>query len=59
MVAIELDDLTVNNIGMLEKINQVVLPTKYSEEFYKKALESGEFVKLGEYINIIDPFLVN
>lgn len=48
MVAIELDDLTVNNIGVLEKINEVVLPTRYPEDFYKKALESNDFVKLGE-----------
>jgi len=48
MVAIALDDLTVNNKEVLRKINEVVLPTRYPEDFYAKALEANDFVKLGE-----------
>lgn len=49
MAAIALDDLTVNNKEVLRKINEVVLPTRYPDEFYKNSLESSDFVKLGKY----------
>ncbi|KAK6204962.1 acyl-CoA N-acyltransferase [Scheffersomyces amazonensis] len=46
---ISLDDLTVNNVGVFKKINQVVLPTTYSEEWYKESLEADQIVKLAFY----------
>lgn len=46
---ISLDDLTPNNVGVLKKINQVTLPTTYSESWYKSALESDQIVKLAFY----------
>ncbi|CCH42959.1 putative N-acetyltransferase san [Wickerhamomyces ciferrii] len=49
---IALDDLTVNNKEVLRKINEVVLPTRYPDEFYSKALQSGELVKLGDEIPV-------
>ncbi|KAK9459324.1 acyl-CoA N-acyltransferase [Lipomyces oligophaga] len=49
---IELDDLTANNLGVLRKINSVVLPTKYSDAWYKESLTVGELAKLA-YFNEI------
>ncbi|EGV64184.1 N-acetyltransferase 5 [Yamadazyma tenuis] len=41
-----LDDVTANNLGTFKKINQVSLPTSYSEAWYKEALNSDQIVKL-------------
>lgn len=47
MPRIELDNLTPNNLGILEKINEVTLPVKFSHDWYKEALEKngGHLVK--------------
>ena len=45
---ITLDDLTVQNIGLLKKLNTVLFPVPYSEKFYKESLHVGELAKLGE-----------
>ncbi|KAK9457500.1 acyl-CoA N-acyltransferase [Dipodascopsis uninucleata] len=50
--SIVLDDLTPNNLGILRKINTVVLPTSYSDAWYKESLTVGELVKLA-YFNEI------
>lgn len=44
---ISLDDLTPNNLGVLRRINSVVLPTTYSDTWYKDSLKVGELAKLG------------
>ncbi|CAN6674494.1 N-alpha-acetyltransferase Nat5p [Trichomonascus vanleenenianus] len=46
---VQLDDLTVNNLGVLKRINSVVLPTSYSETWYKDSLTVGELAKLAFY----------
>ncbi|KAK7206311.1 acyl-CoA N-acyltransferase [Myxozyma melibiosi] len=43
---ISLDDLTPNNLGVLQRINSVVLPTSYSDKWYKESLTVGELAKL-------------
>lgn len=47
---IDLANLTPNNIGQLRKLNSVLLPVRYSEQFYKDALkpERRDICKLGE-----------
>lgn len=48
--SIQLDDLTVNNIGVLRKINETVLPTKYSDKWYDESLKlNDELVQLAFY----------
>ena len=44
---IQLENITANNIGVLKRINNVVLPAKYSEKWYRETLEVGELAKLG------------
>ena len=47
---IALDDLTPNNLGVLKKINEVTLPIKYPESWYKQILESSNsIVQLAYY----------
>lgn len=47
---IALDDLTVNNLGTFKKINEVTLPIKYPESWYKQSLESSNsIVQLAYY----------
>ena len=46
---INLDDLTVNNLGVFKKINAVSLPTTYPEQWYKDSLNSDQIVKLAFY----------
>lgn len=46
---ISLDDLTVNNIGVLKRINSSCLPTSYPDSWYESSLESGQIVKLAYY----------
>jgi hypothetical protein len=42
-----LDDLTPQNIGVLKRLNTVLFPVPYSENFYKESLKVGELAKLG------------
>ncbi|KAK9488146.1 acyl-CoA N-acyltransferase [Lipomyces starkeyi] len=51
-INIALDDLTVNNIGVLRRINSVVLPTSYSDSWYKDSLVVGELAKLAYFNDI-------
>ncbi|EMG48665.1 naa50 N-alpha-acetyltransferase 50 [Candida maltosa Xu316] len=47
---VALDDLTVNNIGVFKKINEVTLPIKYPEGWYNQTLKSSStIVKLAYY----------
>lgn len=46
---VALDDLTVNNLGVFKKINEVCLPTKYPDSWYKDSLNSDQIVKLAFY----------
>ncbi|KAK6460091.1 acyl-CoA N-acyltransferase [Scheffersomyces coipomensis] len=46
---VSLDDLTVNNLGVFKKINEVVLPTSYPEQWYKDSLNADQIVKLAYY----------
>lgn len=46
---VALDDLTVNNLGVFKKINQVCLPTKYPDSWYQDSLNSDQIVKLAFY----------
>lgn len=45
---VQLDDLTANNLGVLKRINSVVLPTNYGETWYKDSLNVGQLAKLGK-----------
>lgn len=47
---VDLTDLTPNNVGQLRKLNSVLLPVRYSEGFYKEALQHDRksVNKLGE-----------
>jgi N-alpha-acetyltransferase 50 len=49
---ITLDDLTVQNLGLLKKLNSVLFPVPYSEKFYKESVNVGELAKLGTYCSI-------
>ncbi|ODV69703.1 acyl-CoA N-acyltransferase [Hyphopichia burtonii NRRL Y-1933] len=49
---IALDSLTVNNIGTFKKINEVVLPTRYGENWYKDSLNKDQIVQLGYYAEL-------
>lgn len=46
---VSLDDVTPNNIGVLEKINEVCLPVVFPPQWYKDCLETGQVVHLGFY----------
>lgn len=46
---ISLDDLTLNNLGVFKKINQVCLPTSYPDEWYQDSLNSDQITKLAFY----------
>lgn len=46
---IALDDLTQNNLGVFKIINQVTLPTSYSEQWYKDSLNTDQIMKLAFY----------
>ncbi|KAG5367099.1 putative N-acetyltransferase san [Yarrowia sp. B02] len=52
MSKVQLDDLTPNNLGMLKRINAVVLPTTYTDSFYQEALTVGQLAKLAYYNEI-------
>ena len=45
----DLGEVTPNNIGQLKRLNSVIFPVAYSEQFYKNVLEVGEFAKLGRF----------
>ncbi|RCK59572.1 N-alpha-acetyltransferase 50 [Candida viswanathii] len=50
---IALDDLTVNNLGVFKKINEVTLPITYPESWYKQALSSpNTIVQLAYYAEL-------
>lgn len=49
---ITLDDLTRNNKGTFKKINEVSLPTKYSDSWYDDALTAGNVVQLAFYTEL-------
>ncbi|KAK9480509.1 acyl-CoA N-acyltransferase [Lipomyces japonicus] len=51
-IKIELDDLTANNLGILRRINSVVLPTTYGDAWYKESLAVGQLVKLAYFNDI-------
>lgn len=46
---ITLDDLTVQNLGLLRKLNSVIFPIPYSEKFYKESVNVRELAKLGMF----------
>ncbi|KAK9450835.1 acyl-CoA N-acyltransferase [Limtongia smithiae] len=50
--SIQLDDLTPNNLGVLRRINNVVLPAQYSDAWYKDSLNVGQLVKLAYFNDI-------
>ncbi|KAI8363450.1 acyl-CoA N-acyltransferase [Mortierella sp. GBAus27b] len=41
-----LGDVTVNNQGQLKRLNTVLFPIKYDNNFYKEVLDVGEFAKI-------------
>ncbi|TPX63270.1 hypothetical protein SpCBS45565_g06729 [Spizellomyces sp. 'palustris'] len=47
-----LGDVTPNNMGQLKAVNSVLFPVKYSNEFYKAALQVGEFAKLAYFNDV-------
>lgn len=46
---ISLDDVTPNNLGVLKKINEAVLPTTYPEAWYQDSLNSSHIIKLAYF----------
>lgn len=52
-VQIDLGEVTQHNIKVLKKINQVVFPVVYHDNFYKDVLEAGELAKLAFYNDIV------
>lgn len=44
-----LDDVTSNNVGVLKKINEVVLPVKYSDKWYDDTFDLSLIVKLAYF----------
>ena len=51
-VRIDLGDITPHNLKLLKKVNQVVFPVVYHDNFYKDVLEAGELAMLA-YCNDI------
>ncbi|EGW34263.1 uncharacterized protein SPAPADRAFT_70401 [Spathaspora passalidarum NRRL Y-27907] len=49
---VALDDLTVNNVGTFQKINEVVLPSRYDAAWYQEAVTPGQITKLAFYAEI-------
>ncbi|XP_074605016.1 putative N-acetyltransferase san [Brevipalpus obovatus] len=49
----ELGDITVHNLRLLKRLNQVVFPVVYNDKFYKDVLEAGELAKLAYYNDIV------
>ncbi|CAI5755944.1 unnamed protein product [Candida verbasci] len=50
---IALDDLTINNVGVLKKINEVTVGTNYPQSWYDSILKSSDsIVKLAYYSEI-------
>ncbi|OZJ02210.1 hypothetical protein BZG36_04717 [Bifiguratus adelaidae] len=47
-----LGDITPNNLGQLRKLNTVLFPVTYSDQFYKDVMEVGEYAKLGYFNDI-------
>merc|ERR1712203_1087994 len=52
-VRVDLGDITPHNIKLLKKINQVVFPVVYHDNFYKDVLEAGELAKLAFFNDIV------
>merc|ERR1712088_578555 len=52
-VHIDLGEVTQHNIKVLKKVNQVVFPVVYHDNFYKDVLEAGELAKLAFYNDIV------
>jgi len=50
---VDLGDITPHNIKLLKKINQVVFPVVYHDNFYKDVLEAGELAKLAFFNDIV------
>lgn len=44
---VALGDVTPNNLGQLRRLNSVLFPVHYNDQFYKEVLEVGEYAKLG------------
>jgi GNAT superfamily N-acetyltransferase len=49
---VSLDDITPNNIGVFQKINEVCFPVTFPEQWYKDCLEKGVVEQLGFYAEI-------
>lgn len=49
---VSLDDLTPNNVGMFQKINQTCLPVTFPQLWYKESLEPSYIVQLGFYTEL-------
>ena len=47
-----IDDLTPNNINQLRRLNSVIFPIKYKDQYYKDALAAGEYCKLGYFNDV-------
>eukprot|EP00088_Acartia_fossae_P047695 TRINITY_DN5177_c2_g1_i1.p1 TRINITY_DN5177_c2_g1~~TRINITY_DN5177_c2_g1_i1.p1 ORF type:complete len:186 (-),score=8.19 TRINITY_DN5177_c2_g1_i1:233-745(-) len=50
---IDLGDVTPHNIKLLRKVNTVVFPVSYHDQFYLNLLVSGEKAKLAYYNDIV------
>jgi len=50
---IDLGDITPHNIKLLKKVNQVVFPVVYHDNFYKDVLEAGDLAKLAFFNDIV------
>lgn len=50
---IELGDITQHNVNQLKRLNQVIFPVTYNNNFYKDVLEVGPLAQLAYYNDIV------
>ncbi|CAD5125917.1 DgyrCDS14099 [Dimorphilus gyrociliatus] len=50
---IELGDITQHNVNQLKRLNQVIFPVTYNNNFYKDVLEVGSLAQLAYYNDIV------
>jgi len=45
--AVELGEVTPNNLGQLKRLHSVIFPVTYADKFFKSMLDTPDFVRLG------------
>eukprot|EP00927_Polykrikos_kofoidii_P074874 TRINITY_DN70924_c0_g1_i1.p1 TRINITY_DN70924_c0_g1~~TRINITY_DN70924_c0_g1_i1.p1 ORF type:complete len:237 (+),score=49.91 TRINITY_DN70924_c0_g1_i1:88-711(+) len=52
-LVLEIDHLTVQNIGQLKKLNTATFPVTYKDQFYQDLLKALDYSRLGYYADIL------